>query len=110
VYSFRHRPHWRWTHGYVENVAHAIALAALHPDATGVYNVGENYTPTFAERMAHLPTSSIPEATAMNANFEQDIVYDTTRIRAELGYSEIVDDEEGLRRTLANSMRHPGPP
>jgi nucleoside-diphosphate-sugar epimerase len=45
MYSFRHRPNWRWTHGYVENVAQAIVLAALHPAATGIYNVGERTRP-----------------------------------------------------------------
>ena len=99
VYAFRHQPHWRWTHGYVENVAHAIVLAALNPSATGVYNVGEKYTPTVAERLANLPPSSAVEQSSLDANFEQDIVYDTTRIREELGYSEPVSYEEGLRRT-----------
>ncbi len=34
---------WRWTRGYVENVAAAVALAATNPRATGrVYNVGED--------------------------------------------------------------------
>ena len=99
MYSFRHQPQWRWTHGYVENVAHAIVLAALHPSAAGIYNVGEEYTPTVAERLALLPPSSIP-VSAMTANFDQDIMYDTTRIRVELGYSELVNYEEGLRRTL----------
>jgi nucleoside-diphosphate-sugar epimerase len=102
VYSFRHRPLWRWTHGYVENVAHAIVLAALHPSAAGIYNVGEEYTPTIAERLIRLPASSVREA-SMAANFDQDIVYDTTRIRVELGYSEPVDYEEGVRRTLARN-------
>ena len=106
VYSFRHQPHWRWTHGYVENVAQAIVLAALHPAAAGIYNVGEKDTPTVAERLMLLPSSSIPDAATTNVNFDQDIVYDTMRIRAELGYSELVDYEEGLRRTLA---RNPAP-
>jgi nucleoside-diphosphate-sugar epimerase len=34
-------------------------------------------------------------------NFRQDIAYDTTRIRRELGYSEIVPYELGLKRTLS---------
>ena len=99
VYGFRHRPQWRWTHGYVENVAHAIVLAVLHPSAAGVYNVGEQHTPTVAERLADLPASSVPEA-SMAANFDQNIVFDTTRIRDGLGYSEPVGYREGLRRTL----------
>jgi nucleoside-diphosphate-sugar epimerase len=99
VYAFRHRPQWRWTHGYVENIAHAIVLAAFHPSAAGVYNVGEQHTPTVAERLTDLPASSVPEA-SLAADFDQDIVYDTTRIRQELGYSELVGYRDGLCRTL----------
>jgi len=101
VYSFRHQPQWRWTHGYVENVAAAIVLAAGHPAASGrVYNVGEASTPTVGDRLAWLPPSSIPANESAKFNLAQDIVYDTTRIRAELGYAEHVSYEEGLRRTL----------
>jgi nucleoside-diphosphate-sugar epimerase len=100
IYRFRHQTHFRWTHGYVENVAHAIVLAAFHPTAVGIYNVGEEYTPTVAERLSHLPLSSVPDAT-MLLNFNHDIAYDTSRIRQELGYKEPVEYEEGLRRTLA---------
>jgi nucleoside-diphosphate-sugar epimerase len=107
VYPFRRHPDWRWTHGYVENVAHAIVLAALHSSATGIYNVGELHTPTVAERLAHLPPSTIPDTT-MGADFHQNIVYDTTRIRVELGYSEPVGYEEGLRRTLAGDVAATG--
>jgi nucleoside-diphosphate-sugar epimerase len=102
VYGFRRHPKWRWTHGYVENVAHAIVLAALHPAAAGTYNVGEEETPTMAERLASLPPSSVPDA-AMPLNFEHDIAYDTSRIRCDLGYKEPVEYDEGLRRTLAAS-------
>jgi len=102
VYRYRNHPQWRWTHGYVENVAHAIALAVMNGKAAGkVYNVGELVTPTVAERLARLPVSDMP-LDARPANFEQDIVYDTTRIREELGYREGVPYEEGLRRTLAS--------
>jgi nucleoside-diphosphate-sugar epimerase len=102
VFGNRGHPQWRWTHLYVENVAAAIVLAAVHPAAAGrVYNVGEAETPTVAERMARLPPSSVPVAAAETFNFSQDIAYDTTRIRVELGYSEPVTEEEGLRRTFA---------
>src|SRR5713101_4479452 len=41
---------WRWTHGYVENVASAIALAVTDERASGrIYNVGETYTLTMDE-------------------------------------------------------------
>ena len=102
MYGCRAWPHWRWTHGYVENVARAIVLAALHPKASGIYNVGEERTPSVAERLADLPRSSLPDMT-MTMNFAQNLVYDTSRIRHELGYTDIVEYGEGLRRTVALS-------
>jgi Nucleoside-diphosphate-sugar epimerases len=102
VYGFRNHPHWRWTHDYVENVAAAIVRASLTDAAAGrVYNVGEEYTPTIEERLRTLPTSSVVTVNAPTYNFRQDIAYDTTRIRRELGYSEIVPYELGLKRTLS---------
>jgi len=101
VYENRDRSEWRWTHGYVENVAAAIVLAALHPAAANrVYNVGEAYTPTVAERLETLPASTVPSAPDNGYDFLQNIAYDTTRIRHELGYIEPVSYEEGLERTL----------
>ena len=101
MYAYRDRRHWRWTHGYVENVAFAIVLAALHPAAANrVYNVGEAYTPTIAERLHSLPSSIVPRVAANAYDFRQDIAYDTTRIRAELGYDEPLSYEEGLKQTL----------
>jgi nucleoside-diphosphate-sugar epimerase len=101
VYAFRHHPNWRWTHGYVENVAAAIVLAALHPATVRrVYNVGEEHTPTVAERLANLPASTMATAIDSPFNFAQDIVYDTTRLRTELAYAEPVPYQEGIRRTL----------
>jgi nucleoside-diphosphate-sugar epimerase len=108
VYGYRDRPGWRWTHGYVENVAAAIVLAALHPaGANRVYNVGEAYTPTIAERLQTLPSSNLPTVEAKGYEFRQNIAYDTTRIRSELGYSERVSYEEGLRRTLGAAADQP---
>ena len=105
IYAFRDHPRWRWTHGYVENVAQAVVLAACHPAAGGIYNVGEAVTPTVADRLARLPPSSSVAASPMPANFDQHIVYDTSRIRRELGYAEPVSYEEGLRRTLGTGAR-----
>lgn len=102
IYGFRNHPQWRWTHGYVENVAAAIVLAALHPAAVGrIFNVGEAYTPTMAERLENMPASPVPIDRGATFNFEQNIAYDTSRIRNELGYCELVSEMEALRRTLA---------
>src|SRR5437899_2482037 len=46
---------WRWTHGYAENVAHAIVLAATDDRAAGrIYNVGEAEAPPQIERVRHI--------------------------------------------------------
>jgi nucleoside-diphosphate-sugar epimerase len=109
VRAFRHEPQWRWTHGYVENVAAAVALAAVHASpGSRVYNVGEAHTPTVRERLADLGDDLPPTPTSASiANFAQDIVYDTRRIRQELGYAEPVAYEEGIRRTVAADVIRP---
>ena len=51
---------WRWTHGYVENVAAAIAHAVTDERATGqVVNVGEATTPTAAGRVEALGRAAL---------------------------------------------------
>ena len=106
VYAFRNHPQWRWTHGYVQNVAAAIVLAALHPAAVGqIYNVGEEHTPTMAERLAKLPESSVPASTDTKFNFDQNIAYDTSRIRCELGFEEVIGEDDAMRRTVEGSRQ-----
>jgi nucleoside-diphosphate-sugar epimerase len=96
VYAFAAAPQWRWTHGHVENVARAIVLAATHPRAAGrIYNVGEARTPTMGERLAALPVR--PAGRTPPFRFEQDMACDTTRIREELGFRELVDEAEAMR-------------
>ena len=105
---------WRWTHGYVENVADAIALAVTDVRSAGqIYNVGEPFTFTMAEwvekigaiavwngRVVTVPHGHLHEPLRWDINAEQDIVVDSSRIRRELGYQERVDVEEALRRTV----------
>ena len=102
VHAYAHQPDWRWTHGYVENVAAAIVLAALHSAAAGnIYNVGEEPTPSVGERLRMIPPSPIEPDRSSSFDFAQDLIYDTSRIRRDLGYEEIVSWEEGLARTLS---------
>jgi nucleoside-diphosphate-sugar epimerase len=110
VYMAKDHPQWRWTHGYVENVAAAIALAAVHPAAGGhTYNVGEEQTPTIAERLAQLPPPPpkviCGEVSPPHFDFSQDIVYDTSRIRQELGYREVRSEAEAMRAVVEGSRR-----
>lgn len=112
---------WRGPRGYVENVAHAIALAATaKPAAARIYNVCEE--PCLSElewqkRIAAqtdwkgafrvLPRQSTPDHLRFAANAAQHVVVSSQRIRSELGYKEIVPLEESLRRTIAWERANP---
>jgi nucleoside-diphosphate-sugar epimerase len=101
VYRHRHQPNWRWTHGYVENVAAAVALATTHPSAGGrIFNIGEQYTPTMAERLAWMPPSTTEPDRMSQFDFAHNLAYDTSAIRTELGYRETVPEEKATLRTL----------
>jgi nucleoside-diphosphate-sugar epimerase len=106
---------WRWSHGYVEDLAQAVACAVTDGRAAGkVYNLGEAVVPTTAERIRNLAKLSgwngravtlerdrVPPHLLFPFEPKEDLVMDTRRIRAELGFRERLPVEEGLRRTIA---------
>lgn len=112
---------WRSPRGYVENVAAAIALAAVHSGAAGrVYNVCEE--PAFselewAEKIAAemkwdgefvvLPTEQTPSHLRRPGNAAQHWTASSARIRRELGYIEPVPIDEAIRRTIAWETENP---
>jgi nucleoside-diphosphate-sugar epimerase len=112
---------WRGTHGYVENVAQAIALAVLDERTAGrVYNLGESSTPTIAERVrligqmvgwngsiVSLPADRLPPHLRAPYEPRQDLVLDSTRFRTELNFTEPLTIEEGLHRTIAWERANP---
>jgi len=119
----RRRAGWRWTRGYVDDVAHAIALAVADPRAAGrVFNVGED--DALAERdwiravgeaagwggsVREAAPEEIPEAEREpDFDYAHDLVADTTRIQRELGFRERVGRSEGLRQTVEDERRRPG--
>jgi nucleoside-diphosphate-sugar epimerase len=112
---------WRWTKGYVENLALAVVLAVTDDRAAGrTYNVGERETLTWAEwvraigraagwdgEVVVVPRDRLPEHLRPDEDTDQHLVVDTTRIREELGYREHISREEALRRTVAWERAHP---
>lgn len=97
VYGFAAAPEWRWTHGHVENVAAAIVTAAMHPAARNeIFNVGEESTPTMAERLAELPKRPGEPPNLPAFDFKQPLVLDTTRIRRQLGYTDVIDESSAM--------------
>ncbi len=115
VYEYAAVPDWRWTHGHVDNVAAAIALAATHAQARNdIFNVGEAHTPSMGQRLALLPErqSRAPRLPAFD--FHQALVMDTTRIHRCLGYNDAVDEckamQEQAMTTQSCRRTVPAPP
>lgn len=112
---------WRWTHAYVDDVAHAIALSVLNPaNAHRVFNLGEAKTPTMKERLEHLgtvfgwegrvkvvSTDDLPDYLKTPGDFSQDMLIDTTLIRHELGFKEPTDYYDGLAASVEWYRDHP---
>jgi nucleoside-diphosphate-sugar epimerase len=112
---------WRWTRGYVENIAAAIALAVTDQNAAGsIYNLGEEETLCEADwvreigaeagwkgKVVTVPRSRLPRHMLPDINTDQQLVVDTSRIRRELGYREPVSLQEALRKTIDWEREHP---
>jgi len=105
----------RWTRGYVENVSAAIVAAVLDDRAAGrIYNVGESQALPEAEwvrrigkvmgwdgEIIGLPTEQLPKHLQEDYDLTCHLDADTSRIREELDYREVVSFEEGLKRAVA---------
>jgi len=102
VYGFASVPEWRWTHGHVENVAAAIATAAVHPRASkAVFNVGEETTPTMGARLASLPARRGEVPAPPPFAYDQALVLDTGKIRTRLGHADVVDERRAMAELAA---------
>ncbi|HEV8370708.1 MAG TPA: NAD-dependent epimerase/dehydratase family protein [Pyrinomonadaceae bacterium] len=105
---------WRWTRGYVENVAAAISWAAGDQNSTSrIYNVGDSrglpekdWIAEIADvvgwrgRVVPVEPSQLPEQMRSGLNWQHRLETDTSLIRTQRGFSEPISFRDGLRRTL----------
>lgn len=112
---------WCGCWGYVENVAEAIALAITNQQAAGkIYNIAETSIVSEAERIRNIgriagwhgevvivPKCQMPASWNLVFNTEQHWVTDSTRIRQELGYSEIIPPDEAVKKNINWQRNHP---
>ena len=112
---------WRSPRGYVENVAEAIALAAVSDRVAGeIFNIAEDpaYSELeWAQRIAAamswqgqfivLPEDKTPVHLRTRGNAAQHWVASSAKIREFLGYREPVSLEEAIRRTVAWERENP---
>jgi nucleoside-diphosphate-sugar epimerase len=111
----------RTPRGYVEDVAHGIALATTSEKAAGrVYNICESESFSeleWAKKIAEavgwkgefiqLPRDKTPAHLVWPYNTAQHMVVSGERIRQELGYRETTPREEAFRRTIPWERAHP---
>ena len=114
---------WRWTRGYIENVADAIALAVMDERAANrIYNVGESDTLTESEWVRSIgqivgwkgeivvaPNEALPQHLKAITSFDHDLIVDTSLIRKELNYAEKISRVEALSKTIAWERENPPP-
>jgi nucleoside-diphosphate-sugar epimerase len=112
---------WRGPRGYVENVAHAIAVVATSDQAAGrIYNICDE--PCLSElawqskiakqmnwhgRFVLLPREQMPKHLLQAGNAAQHVAASSGRIRTELGCEGPVALEEAIRRTIAWEQQNP---
>lgn len=112
---------WRGPRGYVEDVGHAIALAATDTQSAGrTYNVAMERAMTelaWAQEVAKafgwngrfvaLPGADMPQHLQQPGNAAQHWTASSARIRRELGYQEIVPFKQSLERTIEWELNNP---
>jgi nucleoside-diphosphate-sugar epimerase len=107
---------WLNSYAYIDDVAEGLALAATHPAAAGrTYNIAQPFVRSvrhWAETLLPLvaPGAQVvevgPDANGIMADrakasdLRYPLTLDSARIRAELGYAEIVSEAEALARTV----------
>ena len=105
---------WRTTYGYVDDVAHALATAAVHPGVTGrTFNVGETNAPdhrVWAGRFGQalgwrgeVELASAPASSPLAAlDLRYPLVSDSNAFRSVCNWQEPTSLEDALAATIAD--------
>lgn len=114
----RYQAQWRTCRGYAGDITTAIELAATHPAAAGrTYNIAEEQNFS-EEEWAHRVAAALgwtgritvedsaPEE-GDTTRWEQHLSADSSRIRTELGFEEILPLAERIRLTADWELVHP---
>lgn len=112
---------WPNSYGYIDDVAEAMAQAATSPKAAGrTYNVGQDFVRTPIEWLLTFGVIlgkriEVVEVTPDKRGLQADradasdlrypLTLDTSRIRKELGFVEIVPEREALLATIASETK-----
>lgn len=115
------KAHWRFSRGYVEDIAHAIALCALdNRPGNRIYNAGEITTYSEIEwiqqvgqmagwtnTISTLPYDKLPpHLKEPSLAWEQNLIIDTQRIRTELNYRELYTSNHSIKKSIEWLRNH----
>ena len=105
---------WRWTRGYVEDIALGLVLAAVDRNAIGqIFNVGEKEAESeidwlrrigraaeWAGEIEIVSEDNLPGELAEPYDWNHHLAGDTQRIRQTLNYEETVSPNEAMERSV----------
>ena len=110
---------WKWTRIFVENIPFAIHLALRNKKSIKeIYNVGEEkaYSQLEIYELIHralkidqlkkLEKRRDNPLDESKFNYKQHLILDSTKIRNELGYTELIDPQFALEKTIKSSLIH----
>lgn len=107
---------WRTSRGYVSDIGSAIALAAMSEQSAGrVYNVSEPFFLTTVEWIEAIGSAVGWKGRAVlvvrpeDEDFRQDLTISSSRIREELGFTEVTARETAVRNTVEWESANPPP-
>jgi nucleoside-diphosphate-sugar epimerase len=105
---------WRWTRGYVEDIAFGLALAVESRSAAGeIFNLGEEEAEREIDWIRRIgraakwqgeievvPEDTLPKQLVEPYDWNHHLAGDTRRIRQMLGYEETVSPGEAMERSV----------
>lgn len=109
------------THGYAENLAHAVLLAVDQPEVSAgqIYNCGDDVQLSVAQiveviaatlqrevEIVNLPRELAAPARAVSLGWHRHALLDLSKICAHLGYRDVVPPVEALARTARWYVEH----
>lgn len=119
----KRQANWKVTRGYVEDVAQVIFQTAVKDDhESHIFNVGEReafkeieWVRKLAKSMNYegeiitIEDDQMPDHLKEDFDWSQDLTINTDAIGDYLGYTDIVDIEEALAKTIEWQIKNPPP-
>lgn len=112
---------WRWTRGYIENVAAAVVASVLNDTGRNeIYNVGEDEFPSEAEwitriakavdwkgKIVPLLNENLPSHLRTTFDWSYGFGMDTQKLKTSLNFTEPVSIQDAMEKTIEWESQNP---